>query len=122
MGRRYGLALPLVVSLNRRDGSNPLRRRRFKPMTVCRPKAPTGLHSEFSHHTPRKLSRNLTLRYQNREYKIQGQGRGHGHGHGYRLRGSTVTVCESFDGPVSLRMKTLRNGNAKRMKSNNHFA
>ena len=31
-----------------------------------------------------------------REYQIQGQG------HGYRLRGSTVTVCESFDGPISL--------------------
>ena len=28
--------------------------------------------------------------------QIQGQGRG------YRLRGSTVTVCESFDGPISL--------------------
>ena len=45
---------------------------------------------------PGKLSRNLTCRYRSREYQIQGQGRG------YRLRGSTVTVCESFDGPISL--------------------
>ena len=50
----------------------------------------------LSLHTPRKLSRNLTCRYRSREYQIQGQGRG------YRLRGSTVTVCESFDGPISL--------------------
>ena len=54
-------------------------------------------------HSERKLSRNLTLRYKNREYQIQGQGRG------YRLRGSTVTVCEDFDGGISLRCqgKTL---------------
>ena len=50
----------------------------------------------LSLHTPRKLSRNLTCRYRSREYQIQGQGRG------YRLRGSTVTVCDSFDGPISL--------------------
>ena len=50
----------------------------------------------LSLHTPRKLSRNLTCRYRSREYQIQGQG------HGYRLRGSTVTVCDSFDGPISL--------------------
>ena len=50
----------------------------------------------LSLHTPRKLSRNLTCRYRSREYQIQG------HGHGYRLRGSTVTVCHSFDGPISL--------------------
>ena len=30
-----------VVSLNRRDGSNPLRRRPFRPMTVCRAQSPT---------------------------------------------------------------------------------
>ena len=50
----------------------------------------------LSLHTPRKLSRNLTCRYRSREYQIQG------HGRGYRLRGSTVTVCDSFDGPISL--------------------
>ena len=55
-----------------------------------------ALNLILSLHTPRKLSRNLTCRYRSREYQIQGQGRG------YRLRGSTVTVCESFDGPISL--------------------
>ena len=55
-----------------------------------------ALNLILSLHTPRKLSRNLTCRYRSREYQIQGQG------HGYRLRGSTVTVCESFDGPISL--------------------
>ena len=71
------------------------------------PKTPQNAHRKMLHdsaaldlilslHTPRKLSRNLTCRYRSREYQIQGQG------HGYRLRGSTVTVCESFDGPISL--------------------
>ena len=55
-----------------------------------------ALNLILSLHTARKLSRNLTCRYRSREYQIQGQG------HGYRLRGSTVTVCESFDGPISL--------------------
>ena len=55
-----------------------------------------ALNLILSLHTARKLSRNLTCRYRSREYQIQGQGRG------YRLRGSTVTVCESFDGPISL--------------------
>ena len=62
-----------------------------------------ALNLILSLHTPRKLSRNLTCRYRSREYQIQGQG------HGYRLRGSTVTVCDSFDGPISLlcQAKTL---------------
>ena len=50
----------------------------------------------LSLHSTRKLSRNLTLRYQNREYQILGQGKG------YRLRSSPVTVCEAFDGHVTL--------------------
>ena len=57
---------------------------------------PAALNLILSLHTPRKLSRNLTCRYRSREYQIQG------HGRGYRLRGSTVTVCDSFDGPISL--------------------
>lgn len=57
---------------------------------------PAELDLIHSLHSERKLSRNLTVRYNNREYQIQGQGRG------YRLRGSTVTVCEDFDGGVSL--------------------
>ena len=50
----------------------------------------------LSLHSTRKLSRNLTLRYQNHEYQILGQGKG------YRLRSSPVTVCEDFDGRVTL--------------------
>ena len=49
----------------------------------------------FSHQESRKLSRQLSFQYRNREYQVQGQGRG------YRLRGQFVTVCESFaDGAV----------------------
>ncbi len=50
----------------------------------------------LSHHSIRKLSRNLTLRYRNREYQVLNQGKG------YRLRSSPVTVCEAFDGHVTL--------------------
>ena len=50
----------------------------------------------LSLHSTRKLSRNLTLRYQNREYQILNQGKG------YRLRSSPVTVCEGFEGHVTL--------------------
>jgi len=44
----------------------------------------------------RKLSKNLCVQFKNREYQLQGQGRG------YRLRGAEITVCESFDGAVTL--------------------
>ena len=47
------------------------------------------------HHT-RKLSKNLCLQFNNREYQLQGQGKG------YRLRGTTITLCEAFDGTVTL--------------------
>ena len=47
------------------------------------------------HHT-RTLSRNLTFQFRNREYQLIGQGKG------YRLRGDKVTVCEAFDGSVTL--------------------
>lgn len=47
------------------------------------------------HHT-RKLSKNLSFQFNNREYQVQGQGQG------YRLRGAAVTVCQSFDGTVTL--------------------
>ena len=50
----------------------------------------------FSLHTQRKLSKNLTFRYKNREYQLTGQGKG------YRLRGAQVTICEAFDGSVTL--------------------
>jgi transposase len=47
------------------------------------------------HHT-RKLSKNLSLQFHNVEYQLQNYGKG------YRLRGATVTVCEAFDGSVTL--------------------
>lgn len=47
-------------------------------------------------HHSRKLSKNLTLQYKNREYQLTGQGKG------YRLRGTQVTVCEAFDGKVTI--------------------
>ena len=42
------------------------------------------------------LSKHLSIRFGNREYRLLGQGKG------YRLRGAVVTVCESFDGGVTL--------------------
>lgn len=47
-------------------------------------------------HYTRKLSKNLALQFKNRHYQLQGQG------HGYRLRGARVTLCEAFDGPITL--------------------
>lgn len=47
------------------------------------------------HHT-RKLSKNLTFQFQNREYQLQEQGKG------YRLRGAAVTVCEAFDATITI--------------------
>lgn len=50
------------------------------------------------HHT-RTLSKNLTFQFKNREYQLQGQGKG------YRLRGAHVTLCEAFDGSVTVMHK-----------------
>jgi len=50
-------------------------------------------------HATRKLSKNLTFQYRNREYQITGQGKG------YRLRGASVTVCDAFGGEVSVMCK-----------------
>ena len=57
---------------------------------------PQELAPIFSPHAHRKLSKNLTLQYKNREYQLTGQGKG------YRLRGAQITVCEAFDGSVTL--------------------
>lgn len=48
----------------------------------------------------RKLSKNLSFRFNNGEYQITTPG------HGYRLRNAAVTVCEGFDGHVAV----LHNG------------
>lgn len=50
----------------------------------------------FSLHHTRTLSKNLTFQFKNREYQLQG------YGNGYRLRGARVTVCEAFDGTVTI--------------------
>ncbi len=61
-----------------------------------------GLHSPeeqaliLCRHHARKRSKNLCLPFKNREYPLQGQGKG------YRLRGATLTVCEAFDGTITL--------------------
>lgn len=54
------------------------------------------LHLIFSLHHTRKLSKNLSCQFRHREYPITGQGKG------YRLRGTLVTLCEHFDGSMSL--------------------
>ena len=50
----------------------------------------------------RKLTKNLTIRFERREYQVTGRGKG------YRLRGAEVTVCKGFDGSVTV----LREGRA----------
>ncbi|MDQ6977357.1 MAG: ISNCY family transposase [Ghiorsea sp.] len=63
------------------------------------------LHSEeelnliFSKHHKRKLSKNLALQYNNTIYQASIKGIG------YAMRGATVTICEAFDGSVSLLYK-----------------
>ena len=51
-------------------------------------------------HHARKLTKNLTIGFQSREYQVMGRGKG------YRLRGAAVTVCKAFDGSVTV----LRDG------------
>ena len=50
-------------------------------------------------HHVRKLSRNLTFKFERREHQLTGEGKGH------RLRGAAVTVCKGFDGSVSVLLK-----------------
>ena len=42
----------------------------------------------------RKLSKNLTFKFERREHQLTGQGKG------CRLRGASATVCKGFDGSV----------------------
>ena len=44
----------------------------------------------------RRLSKNLTVQFQRREYQLRGQGQG------YRLRGAAVTVSQAFDGRITI--------------------
>ena len=60
------------------------------------------LHSpeELEHilclHHSRTLSKNLSFQFRHRLYQLRGYARG------YRLRGAKITVCEAFDGTVTL--------------------
>ena len=47
----------------------------------------------------RKLSKNLTFKFERREYQLVGEGKGR------RLRGAAVTVCKDFDGTASVLLK-----------------
>ena len=47
-------------------------------------------------HHRRTLSKNLCFQFRNREYQIQTRGQG------YQLRKAAVTVCEGFDGAVTV--------------------
>lgn len=58
--------------------------------------SPEELHLILSLHHTRTLSKNLSFQLKNREYQLTGQG------HGHRLRGAKVTVCEDFDGNVTV--------------------
>lgn len=50
----------------------------------------------FTRHSERTLTKNLELQYQNRIYQVQVTGQGYG------LRQAKVTVCEAFDGTITL--------------------
>ena len=50
----------------------------------------------LSEHHTRKLTKNLTMRFECREYQVTGRGKG------YRLRGAAVTVCKAYDGSVTV--------------------
>ena len=56
----------------------------------------------LSRHHVRKLSKNLTFRFERREHQLTGEGKGH------RLRGAAVTVCQGFDGSVAVLLKGRR--------------
>lgn len=58
--------------------------------------APEELAFILSLHHERKLSKNLTLQFKNREYQLLVRGQG------YAMRGATLTVCEAFDGTLTL--------------------
>jgi len=56
----------------------------------------------FSIHHKRKLSKDLSLQFNNIVYQLQIKGIG------YAMRGAMMTVCESFDGAVTLIYKGKR--------------
>lgn len=57
---------------------------------------PEELDLILCRHHKRRLSRNLTFQLKNRLHQITGRGRG------YRLQGRLVTVCEAWDGRITV--------------------
>ena len=85
----------------------------FNRRFAVSPRNPVDAHRKVLHdaaeldlilceHHVRKLTKNLTVKFECREYQVTGRGRG------YRLRGAAVTVCKGFDGSVTV----LRAGRA----------
>ena len=83
----------------------------FNRRFAVAPRTPEDAHRAVLHdaaeldlilceHHARKLTKNLTIGFQSREYQVTGRG------NGYRLRGAEVTVCKAFDGSVTV----LRDG------------
>ncbi len=79
----------------------------FNRRFAVAPRNPVDAHREVLHdaaeldlilceHHERKLTKNLTIRFECCEYQVMGRGKG------YRLRGATVTVCKAFDGSVTV--------------------
>ena len=79
----------------------------FNRRFAVAPRDPVDAHREVLHdareldlilseHHVRKLTKDLTIRFQNREYRVTGRGKG------YRPRGAAVTVCRAFDGSVTV--------------------
>ena len=79
----------------------------FKRRFAVAPRNPRDAHREVLHdaaeldlifreHHGRKLTKNLTIRFECREYQVTGRGKG------YRRRGAAVTVCKAFDGSVTV--------------------
>ena len=79
----------------------------FNRRFAMAPRNPQDAHREVLHdaaeldlifreHHGRKLTKNLTIRFECREYQVTGRGKG------YRLRGAAVTVCKAFDGSVTV--------------------
>ena len=85
----------------------------FNRRFAVSPRNPENAHRKVLHdaaeldlilceHPVRKLTTNLTVKFECREYQVTDRGRG------YRLRGAAVTVCKGFDGSVTV----LRAGRA----------
>ena len=79
----------------------------FNRRFAVAPRNPVDAHREVLHdaaeldlilceHHVRKLTKNLTIRFECCEYQVMGRGKG------YRLRGAAVTVCKAFDGSVTV--------------------